>query len=213
MSIYETLKDSGEEKGGHLYGVVIGIVTNNKDPDGMGRVKLKFPWRDSSDESYWARVVTLMAGKEMGTFFLPEVNDEVLVVFEHGDIEHPYVIGSLWNGKEKPPELNSDGKNNIRMIKSRSGHIIRFDDKNGNEKIEIIDKSEKNSIVIDTKENCITIMSDKDITISAPNGKLAIEAKDIEIKSSSSTKIEAAAGMDLKASANMTVKGTTVNIN
>ena len=154
-----------------------------------------------------------MAGKERGAFFLPEVNDEVLVAFEHGDINMPYVIGSLWNGVDKPPETNSDGKNNIRMIKSRSGHIIRLNDKDGEEKIEIIDKSEKNSIEISTKDNKISIKSDKDIEISAPNGKLTIEAKDIEIKSSASTKVEAGAGMDVKASATMNIKGATVNIN
>ena len=194
-------------------GVVIGIVTNNKDPEGMGRIKVKFPWLSEEDESNWARVTSLMAGKERGIFILPEIDDEVLVVFEHGDINRPYVIGSLWNGKDVPPESNSDGKNNIRMIKSRSGHVIRIDDTDGNEKIEIVDKTEKNMITIDTKDNKISIMSEKDIEMSAPNGKISIDAKDIEIKSSANTKIEASAAMDLKASGNMNAKGATINLN
>ena len=196
-----------------LFRSVVGIVTNNKDPEELGRVKVKLPRISGEDESHWARVATFMAGKDRGAFFLPEVNDEVLVAFEHGDINMPYVIGSLWNGVDKPLETNSDGKNNVRVIKSRSGHIIRLNDKDGEEKIEIIDKSKKNSIEISTKDNKITIKTEKDIEIKAPNGKLVIEAKDIEIKSTASTKVEAGAGMDVKASATMNIKGATVNIN
>lgn len=212
MSITDVL-EQGRRSESKIYGVVVGIVTNNKDPEELGRVKVKLPRISGEDESHWARVATFMAGKDRGAFFLPEVNDEVLVAFEHGDINMPYVIGSLWNGVDKPLETNSDGKNNVRVIKSRSGHIIRLNDKDGEEKIEIIDKSKKNSIEISTKDNKITIKTEKDIEIKAPNGKLVIEAKDIEIKSTASTKVEAGAGMDVKASATMNIKGATVNIN
>jgi len=228
MSITDLL-DDGQRDRSRLYGVVVGIVTNNQDPDAMGRVKVKLPRISGDDESDWARVLTFMGGKEMGAFFLPEVDDEVLVAFEHGDINLPYVIGSLWNGVDTPPQTNSDGKNNIRMLKSRSGHVISLSDEDGKEKIEIIDKSGKNSLTVDTKDNTITIASDKDIVISAPNGKVKIDATDIEIKTSASAKIEASSdialkasasakieassGIDLKASGNMTIKGATVNIN
>ncbi len=211
MSLIDLIEDTSHKE--NITGVVIGIVTNNKDPDDLGRVKVKFPWLSDSDESNWARVISPMAGKERGLFFLPEVDDEVLVAFEFGDINMPYVIGSLWNGKDKPPQTNSDGKNNLRIIKSRSGHLIKLDDTDGAEKIEIIDKSEKNKIVIDAKNEKISIISNKDISISAPNGKVTIEANDIEAKSNASTKIEASAGMDLKASGNMNIKGATVNLN
>lgn len=211
MSLLDLMEEKKSES--KINGVVIGIVTNNKDPEKLGRVKVKFPWLSNDDESNWARIASPMAGKEMGIFFLPEVEDEVLVAFEYGDINIPYIIGSLWNGKDKPPLTNDDGKNNFRIIKSRSGHIIKLDDTDGEEKIEIVDKGEKNMVIIDTKNNRISVKSDKDIEISAPNGKVKIEAKDFEVKSSSSTKIEASAGMDLKASGNMNVKGATVNIN
>ncbi len=211
MSLLDLVEDRSTDS--KINGVVIGIVTNNKDPEGLGRIRVKFPWLSDEDESNWARVASLMAGKERGIFILPEIDDEVLVVFEHGDINMPYVIGSLWNGKDVPPETNSDGKNDIRMMKSRSGHVIRIDDTDGNEKIEIVDKTEKNMITIDTKDNKISIMSDKDIEMSAPNGKITIDAMDIEIKSSAATKIEAAAEMDVKASANINIKGATINLN
>ena len=84
-----------------FYGVVVGIVTNNQDPDNMHRVKVRFPWLNQDHESNWARVATSMAGNGRGAYFLPEVDDEVLVAFEHGLIDQPYVIGSLWNGKDQ----------------------------------------------------------------------------------------------------------------
>lgn len=195
-----------------IYGVITGIVTNNQDPDELGRVKIKIPRISGEDESNWARVISFMAGKDRGAFFLPEVDDEVLVAFECGNINMPYVIGSLWNGEDVPPETNSDGENNIRIIKSRSGHIIKLDDTDGEEKIEIVDKNENNMIIIDTKNEKISIKSNKDIEISAPNGKIIMDAKDIEITSSASAKIEASS-VDLEASGNTNIKGATVNIN
>lgn len=211
MSLLD-LVEEGRTKS-RIYGGVIGTVTNNQDPEKLGRVKVKFPWLSDEDESNWARIVSPMAGKEKGIFFLPEVGDEVFVVFQYGDINMPYVIGSLWNGVDVPPETNSDGKNNIRIIKSRSGHIIKLDDTEGKEKIEIVDKTEKNMITIDAKDNKISLTTDKDIEIAAPNGKVTVTAKDLEMKSSAATKIEASAGMDLKASGTMNVKGAMVNIN
>lgn len=214
MSIADILSDDRNKKDqARLFGVMIGIVTNNQDPDGLGRVKVKIPRLSGDDESNWARVATFMAGKERGAFFLPEVEDEVLVAFECGDINMPYIIGALWNGVDKPFETNSDGKNDKRVIKSRSGHLIRLDDKDGAEMIEIIDKTGNNLITLDAKNNKITISSDKDIELSASKGKVTISAQDVEIKSSAATKVEAGAGMDLKASANMTIKGAMVEIN
>lgn len=215
MKLFDLLVDPQEKEAiaSRIYGVVIGVVTNNEDPEGLGRVKVKFPWLSDEDESDWARVATLMAGNERGTYFLPEVEDEVLVAFEQGDVRFPYVIGALWNGKDKPPATNDDGKNNSRMIKSRSGHVIRLNDEEGKETIEIIDKTEKNSIIFDTAANTIAITADADITLSASQGKIKLEAQDIEIKSSADTKIESGAGMDMKASGTMNLKGQTINLN
>jgi uncharacterized protein involved in type VI secretion and phage assembly len=195
------------------YGVVVGIVTNNRDPDGMGRVKVRFPWMSDSNESYWARLATTMSGKDRGTYFLPEVEDEVLVAFEHGDVRFPYVLGALWNGQDPPPETNSDGENNIRLIKSRSGHVIRLQDKDGEERIEIVDKSGKNSFVINSADNTITISADADIIIQACSGKLKLSGSGIEIASQGAVKIEAGANIDLQASAQLNAKGQMINLN
>lgn len=189
---------------GRVYGVVVGLVTDNKDPDSLGRVKVTFPWLAADAESNWARVATLMAGKDRGTFYLPEVDDEVLVAFEHGDLDRPYVVGALWNGTDTPPETNSDGKNNKRLIKSRSGMTILLDDTSGSEKIEIADKDGKEKVVIDMSGKKISLTSSGDIEISAAQGKVAISAQTIEIKSTGQATLEATGTLD--------VKGQTVNV-
>lgn len=214
MNLFDVLaKDEDQVLSSRISGVVVGVVTNTQDPDGLGRVKVRFPWLSDSEESFWARVATPMAGKARGFYFLPEVDDEVLMAFEHGDARFPYVLGALWNGQDKPPENNDDGKNNMRAIRSRSGHVIRLDDTDGKEKIQIIDKSGKNSLVFDTAKNEIVITSDKDITLSAAQGTIKLNAQKIEIKSSADLKIEAGAGADVTASAAMNIKGATVNLN
>jgi uncharacterized protein involved in type VI secretion and phage assembly len=207
-----------------VYGVVVGIVTNNQDPEQMGRAKVNFPWLDSNDESYWARIATFMGGKERGAYFLPEIGDEVLVSFEHGDVHQPYILGSLWNGQDKPPETNSDGKNNKRIIKSRSGHKIILDDTQGNEKVEILtnaghaivlddssgnekieikDKTGNNSISIDSAQNSLSIKSQM---------KISIEAQMIEIKGQMKIGIEAQM-IEIKAGATLNLQGGLVKIN
>jgi uncharacterized protein involved in type VI secretion and phage assembly len=213
MSLYAAIAEGvqREQQSGKIAGVVIGVVSKNKDEEGLGRVKITFPWLSETEESQWARVATLMAGydkdksKPRGTYFLPEVGDEVLVAFEQGDPGRPYVVGALWNGKDKPPKTNDDGKNNIRLVQSRSGHQILLDDTDGSEKIEITDKTGKNSIVWDAAANTITITTDKDIALEAPQGKISLNAQEVEIKSSANATVEA--------SGTMTLKGATVNIN
>ncbi len=215
MKLFDLLIDTEEREArcDRIYGVVVGIVTNNEDPEALGRVKVKFPWLSDEDESDWARIAAPMAGKERGIYFLPEVDDEVLVVFEQGDVRFPYIIGALWNGKDKPPATNEKGQNNIRLIKSRSGHVIRLNDEEGKETIEIMDKTEKNSIVFDTAANTIAIAADGDITLSASQGTIKLEAQNIEIKSSADTKVESGAGMELEASSTMNLQGQTINLN
>jgi uncharacterized protein involved in type VI secretion and phage assembly len=196
-----------------IAGVVVAVVTNTQDPDGLARVKVRFPWLSDADESPWARVACLMAGASRGTYFLPEVDDEVLVAFEQGDVRLPYVIGALWNGKDLPPAKNDDGKNDVRMIKSRSGHVVRLNDKDGSETIEIVDKTGKNSLVIDATKNTIAIRSDQDITLSAANGTITLDAQKLVLKSSADAAVQAGGAMKLEASGTATLKGATVNIN
>ncbi len=218
MTILDALRNE-DQNVRRTFGVAAGVVTNNQDTEGLGRIKLRFPWLSDNNETDWVRVVALMAGSERGTYFLPEVGDEVLVAFEHGDINQPYVIGTLWNGMSSPPETNSDGQNNIRKIRSRSGHEIIFndddtggqekieihtnsghtvvlDDSRGREKIEIIDKTGNNKMSIDSVQNSINIESAM---------QLKIKANMVEIEGTTS--------LTLKSNAVLTIQGLPVKIN
>jgi uncharacterized protein involved in type VI secretion and phage assembly len=192
-------------------GVVVGIVTNNQDPDGMGRIKVRLPFSSDADESNWARIAAPMAGKERGFYFLPEIDDEVLVAFAHGDPRLPFILGALWNGQDPPPAKNDDGKNDVRVLKSRSGHIIRLTDKDGEEKIEIIDMK-GNSLIFDAANKLVKINSIQDITLSAANGTIKLIGNAIEIVSRSATTVDAQS-LDMKASGTMTFKGATIDLN
>jgi uncharacterized protein involved in type VI secretion and phage assembly len=204
---------AGSQQQGRFYGVVMGIVTNNQDPDNMSRVRVKFPWLSDSNESWWARIAVPMAGNGRGTYFLPEVDDEVLIAFEHGDVRFPYVLGALWNGKDAPPANNSDGQNNIRVIHSRSGHLIRLDDSNGDEKIEVIDKTGGNSVTIKSSDNSMSLTCTGDMSLKC-TGKMTLQATaGMEITCSANIKIQAQATMDIESTAPMTIKGALVNIN
>jgi uncharacterized protein involved in type VI secretion and phage assembly len=203
---------SGQRDDDRITGVVIGIVTNNNDPDKLGRVKMRFPWLSNNIESDWARVATPMAGKDSGLYFLPEVDDEVLVLFERGDVRFPFVIGALWNGKDKAPAGNSDGKNALRVIKSRSGHVIRFDDSENAQKIEIIDASAGNRIVIDTSTDSVTITADKNIVLEAPQGDISLKAKQVLIAASGRAEMKADT-MTIAVNGNLALKGDSIDLN
>jgi uncharacterized protein involved in type VI secretion and phage assembly len=125
--------------GGRWYGVFPATVTDIKDPDGLGRVKVTLPWSaDTDGDRYegWARVATLMGGKNRGSWFVPDVDDEVLVSFEGGDVRHPFVLGGLWNGVDTPPEtMDGGGRNYKKVLRSRNGVKVTLDDQDGQEKL------------------------------------------------------------------------------
>ena len=238
-----TIDAGGQEAArGRIDGVATGIVVDITDPENLGRVKLIFPWlaegkkgavhiQDNEERAHsgWARLATLMAGKDRGTFIIPEVNDEVLVAFEHGLIDRPVVIGMLWNSEDRPPEkMKEKGKNDIRSITTRSGHKIEFNDSEDTPSILIVDKTKHNRIFIDSKGKKMEIEAEGDLSITV-GGKLTIKAKGIQIESSADVSVKAQANMNLEAtsafgakgnskaalesSAQTEVKGTAVSIN
>ena len=125
--------------GGRWYGVFPALVTDIKDPDGQGRVKISLPWSPDAQGAaceLWARLATLMGGNNRGSWFIPDVDDEVLVAFEGGDPRRPYVLGGLWNGRDTPPEsMDGAGNNHKKVIRSRNGVKITLDDQDGQENL------------------------------------------------------------------------------
>lgn len=178
--------------GGRFYGVYPALVCEITDPEGQGRIKVKLPWSPDSDgNAYeaWARLATMMAGDNRGSWFVPDVDDEVLVVFEAGDTRRPYVIGSLWNGQDAPPETMDLGGNNYqRTLVSRNGIRINMDDTDGVETL-ILETPGGQKLVLkdgpgsaevkDSNGNSVN-MDSGGITVNAL-GKVTINATTIEI--------------------------------
>jgi uncharacterized protein involved in type VI secretion and phage assembly len=153
-----------------------------------------------------------MAGKERGTWFLPEVGDEVLVACDAERIEHPYILGALWNGKEPPPETNSDGRNDIRKIRSRSGHEIIFDD-GSQGRIDIHLKDKKRQVLLDPDGILIKDDSRNEIEIKSLPGTITIKSKSKLSIQSQIIDIKADASMTLQATGTLTIQGALVKIN
>jgi phage protein D len=198
-------------------GVVIAVVTDVNDPDGLGRVKLKFPWLSDSYETDWARTVQAGAGAQRGTVILPEVNDEVLVAFEQGDPGTPFVIGGLYNGVDRPPlgERLIDGSTGAvkrRGFVSKKGGMIVFFDDDADEGIALLTGDRKYRIALNKTKTTIHIASD---------GKVEIEgAQDVTIKAGTNLKLQAGASLELKgAKVSITgdgpvqVKGAVIQLN
>ena len=172
-------------------GVCAAIVIENSDPEKSGRVKVRFADLGGSGEKgaeEWARVATLMAGDNRGTWFMPDVDDEVLVAFEAGDMRRPYVIGALWSGVDSPPET-MDAENTKKVLRSRNGVKVTLDDHNGNE-----------SFVVETPGGQRLVLED---------GPGAIEITD---SNGNSVKLEVR-GVTVSASAKVCVNAAAVELN
>ncbi|MGZ9159486.1 MAG: phage baseplate assembly protein V, partial [Nitrospira sp.] len=166
------------------------VVIDNVDPENLGRVQVQLPQMDESDQrssKIWARMATLMAGKNRGTWFIPDANDEVLVAFEAGDVRRPYVIGSLWSAISSPPET-MDANNNKKLLRSRNGVTITLDDQSGQERF-----------IVETPGGQMVTLKD------VPGS--------IEIRDSNGNSVTLeAAGIMVNASAKVTINASTVEI-
>jgi uncharacterized protein involved in type VI secretion and phage assembly len=196
---------------GRVTGVVTGIVTSNTDPDHLGRVKLRLPWRSDDFETDWARVVAPMAGKARGAYFLPEIDDEVLVAFDGDDIRYPYVLGALWSKTDPPPDKNEDGKNRIRLIETPGGHLLKFID-HENEDVILIQLRDGKKVEIKTEGIQIDDGANK-ITLDAKGGTVTIEAKASLTLKAPKIAIEAGNALDIKGGQSLGINATIVRIN
>jgi uncharacterized protein involved in type VI secretion and phage assembly len=174
-----------------LFGVYSAQVTDIKDPDDQGRVKVKLPWAPDAGGGYevWARLAVLLAGNNRGAWLVPDPNDEVLIAFEGGDPRQPFVIGGLWNGRDAPPEkMDGAGNNYKKTLRSRNGAKVTLDDTDGRE-----------SLTLETPGGQKVTLKD---------GPGAIELQD---SNGNSIKLEAA-GVTITAAAKLTINAATVEV-
>jgi uncharacterized protein involved in type VI secretion and phage assembly len=183
--------------GGRFYGVYPAVVTDLNDPEGQGRVRIRLPWSpdDSGGYEAWARLATLMGGNNRGSWFIPDLDDEVLVVFQAGDTRWPFVIGGLWNGVDAPPEqMDQSGSNDIKSLRSRNGVKVTLDDASGQERL-ILETPGGQQVSLtdgpgvielrDSNGNTVTLES-SGITLSA-SAKVTVQAGTVEVSAGSVT--------------------------
>lgn len=155
---------------GNMPSIVIGKVVDNRDPEGMGRIRLTFPWLEQSMQTEWVPVAQPHAGKDRGVLWLPEIDDEMVVGFLHGDMDRPVALGALWSHVAPPPSADP----RERMLRSKNGHTIRFLDST-------VTAGDKGALIIENGNKSRIVMSNGYVLISA-KGTLVIEANAIVVR-------------------------------
>jgi len=193
---------------GFVRGLAFGVVTENEDPEGLARLRVRLELHRQDQQSFWARMATPMAGNNMGIYFLPEIGDEVVVGFIGQDPAHPVIIGAVWNGRMPSPETN-DGNNDRRLVRTRAGHELRFDDGDRNE----IELRLAAGPRVHLAENKATLEDGSGNKISIDSGEITIEAQQKIKLSAPQIEIVASGKAELKAGGTCKVQGAMVEIN
>lgn len=229
-SVYGVIA-GGQPPAGAGWRVTTALVTNVKDPDHLGRVKVKFPFADGY-ESWWARPVQLGAGADRGVSWLPEVNDEVLVAFG-GSFDEPYVLGGLYNGKDAAgrgwgAHVHSDGKVKRRALTSRRGMVVEFledgqnetltvSTNNGAQHLTLTQTGQKGVALVSqgplevTAEQDVTVTGRKNVTVTTSTGDLSLKAVNVTIEATAKLALKATQ-LTAEAQASATLKGTAVKV-
>lgn len=201
-------------------------VVDLNDPEKLGRIKVSYPWLDA-EQTDWVRLAVPHAGKDRGWYCLPEIDDEVLIGYEHGDTDHPVALACLYNKENAPMSEAISDQNDIKMLMTRSGNKIVFNDKDGGEQIVISMKDGKNEIVMDLSGPSITIKTEGDVAVTGKNmsvecdegltmkagSDMKIEAANIDIKASGNINSKASGNQQIEGSAQVNVKGGMINLN
>ncbi|TMQ89909.1 VgrG-related protein [Actinomadura soli] len=206
-SLFGLVSGGSAASAARLPGVVSALVTDNDDPEREGRVRLRFPWLDKDYVSDWARVVQF-GGKGGGGLLMPEVNDEVLVAFDRGALDHPYVIGGLYNGVDRPPRYQRmpvvaprpGGKVNWRSVASRTGNRIELLDAPGRQGVTISSGDDLMSVTLRETGTRLAVTS---------NGSIDISGARAVMVSGGVVTVDARTRLDLRAP-NVAVTGASI---
>lgn len=193
-------------------GVTLGIVTDTNDPDGLGRVKVKLPWLSQCVETAWACIAVPWAGRNRGSYLPPEVDDEALIAFQHGDVRFPYVVGFLWSEQAPPPERSpapgrrelrsllghtivlDDGEGTTQLtVRSAQGHEVKLDDHSG--RITVVTAGGKITVSLDGQTGSVAITAGKDLDLSAPTGMVSITGQNVQVVARNELKLDANAAV------------------
>ena len=187
-----------------------GVVTDNNDPDQLGRVRIRLDWQDNSQMTPWARVLSLHSGDSRGSYFIPETGDEVLVDYEDGDPQRPVILGSFYNKSHAPEDSWVTSNNDIKKIRTRSGHTIEFNDSSGSENLIIYNGSGSSP---DSNDNKIVLSLNPDKITIESQGDIEIKGNNIKLDAQGNLDLHAATGLTAKADAgSVSVEGTQVTV-
>jgi uncharacterized protein involved in type VI secretion and phage assembly len=192
-----------------IFGVSVAIVSSNSDPEKRGRVRLHYPWMVEENESGWVRVAVPYAGDGRGHYMVPEVDDEVLVAFEEGDMDRPVVIGSLRSGRDALP-CEPEKENGRKCFRSRSGFRMTWEDREGSERFTLEDPHGKRRIELDLSREIIRIESKEgDIEIAAPKGKVAIRCEELSLDCTGKMRADVSSDVGISAKGSLQAKAGT----
>jgi uncharacterized protein involved in type VI secretion and phage assembly len=203
--------DSPDDR--RIYGVAVAQVIGNIDQTNQGRVQLRLPWLPCVEP--WARVAVLMAGSDSGSYFIPQVGDEVLVAFANGNVNDPYVIGSLWNGQDLPPAKERNAPVDQRIIRTPKGHKVIFDDAKKTIEISHADgaklKFESEKIELAIGSTSITMKKDGDVTIKSKT-KITLDAKKIDISAETKVNVKGSSDVVINGGKSCSIDAAQINI-
>lgn len=184
------------------FGLYCGVVTDNEDPESRGRVKLQLPWIADDFETQWAAVAQIYAGDGFGAYWIPELEDQVLVAFLAGELRRPIVVGSLYSEGETPHAARGGGSD-PKYFRTKGGHMLMMEDGSGR-KIQLVDCTGKNKVLIDSEAGSVTVEAQGDVVVKG--------GANISVEATGNLTLKGAA-IKIEASGAVTVSGATINLN
>ena len=190
------------------FGLHAGIVEQNVDD--RGRVRVRLEWIDARHVTEWAKVAQIYAGDGFGAYWIPEVGDQVVVAFLDGDLRDPVVVGSLYSQAAVPHAVRTK-KADPKYFRTRGGHLLMMEDAEGR-RIELVDLTGKNRVLIDTEANSIAIEAEADVTVDAGRNLSATAGGDATVEAAGNATLKGGGSVTVEAGGSLTLKAASITI-